>query len=81
MPRVKTYLDAKERGLTPESIIFAEDAATNEIAKNQLKDLFDGKAFFDTPKPVDLIKILLKISSQEGVILDFSLGWAPRPKP
>ncbi len=74
VPRVKTYLDAKERGLTPESIIFAEDAATNEIAKNQLKDLFDGKAFFDTPKPVDLIKILLKISSQEGVILDFFAG-------
>jgi len=28
VPRVKTYLDAKERGLTPESILFAEDVTT-----------------------------------------------------
>ena len=36
VPRVKTYLDAKERGLTPESIIFAEDAATNVDADRKL---------------------------------------------
>jgi adenine-specific DNA-methyltransferase len=29
VPRVKTYLEAKERGLTPETIIFASDVATN----------------------------------------------------
>ncbi|MBK9636384.1 MAG: hypothetical protein IPO63_00630 [Bacteroidetes bacterium] len=44
VPRVKTYLDAKERGLTPESILFAEDVGTTESAKNQLKELFNGIA-------------------------------------
>ncbi len=74
VPRIKTYLDAKERGLTPETIWFAEDVATNESAKNSLKELFDGVAVFDTPKPIDLIKRALLLSSEEGLILDFFSG-------
>lgn len=74
VPRIKTYLEAKERGLTPESIIFAEDVGTTEISKNHLKELFNGKVYFDTPKPVDLINFLLDISVQDGLILDFFAG-------
>jgi len=77
VPRTKTYLDAKERGLVPESIWFAEDVATNEIAKNQLKELFDGKSVFDTPKPVDLIKRIVELSSNpDSIIMDFFAGSA-----
>lgn len=74
VPRVKTYLDAKERGLTPETIMFASDVATNEIAKNHLKEIFGGKSYFDTPKPVDLVKFLLMICAREGLVLDFFSG-------
>ncbi|WP_066214237.1 site-specific DNA-methyltransferase [Blastomonas sp. CCH5-A3] len=74
VPRVKTYLDAKERGLTPESIIFAEEVGTNEVAKNKLKELFDNKAVFETPKPVDLIAHLLKMGGDDGVVMDFFAG-------
>ena len=74
VPRIKTYLEAKERGLTPESIIFAEDVGTTEISKNHLKEIFNGKVYFDTPKPVDLINFLLDISVQDGLILDFFAG-------
>jgi adenine-specific DNA-methyltransferase len=74
VPRIKTYLDAKERGLTPETIIFAEDASTNEVAKNSLKELFDGKAVFETPKPVSLLKLLLQMSCKEGIAMDFFAG-------
>ncbi|OYX89588.1 MAG: site-specific DNA-methyltransferase [Azorhizobium sp. 32-67-21] len=74
VPRVKTYLDAKERGLTPETIIFAEEVGTNEISKNKLKDLFDNIAVFETPKPVDLVAHLIKMSGQNGVVLDFFGG-------
>lgn len=74
VPRVKTYLEAKERGLTPESIIFARDASTNESAKNNLKELFDGYAVFETPKPVDLIEILIQLGGEDGYILDFFAG-------
>lgn len=74
VPRVKTYLEAKERGLTPETILFSRDVSTNEAAKNNLKILFDGVAVFETPKPVELIKLLLQLSSENGVVMDFFAG-------
>ncbi|PGS96112.1 site-specific DNA-methyltransferase [Bacillus anthracis] len=77
VPRVKTYLNAKERGLTPESIWFATDVSTNELAKNSLKELFEGQSFFQTPKPVDLIKLVLQlITDNEDIVLDFFSGSA-----
>ena len=74
VPRVKTYLNAKERGLTPETMIFAKDVGTNEKAKNDLKDLFDGIAVFETPKPVGLVKYLLQMSVKDGIAIDFFGG-------
>jgi adenine-specific DNA-methyltransferase len=74
VPRIKTYLDAKDRGLTPETIIFAEEAGTNESAKNELKEIFDGIAVFETPKPVGLLKLLLEMSCKNGIVLDFFAG-------
>ena len=74
VPRVKTYLNAKERGLTPETMIFAKDVGTNEKAKNDLKDLFNGIAVFETPKPVGLVKYLLQMSVKEGIAIDFFGG-------
>ena len=76
VPRVKTYLYSKERGLTPETILFAEDVSTNENAKNDLKDLFDGVAVFETPKPVQLLTNLLRMSPDNSLVLDFFSGSA-----
>ena len=74
VPRVKTYLNAKKRGLTPETMIFAKEGSTNEKAKNDLKELFDGIAVFETPKPVELIRHLLKMAFKEGLAVDFFGG-------
>ena len=75
VPRVKTYLYAKDRGLTPESIFFAKDASTNEGAKNDLKDIFEGKSHFETPKPVELIRHMMKFCTQPNdIILDSFAG-------
>ena len=74
VPRIKTYLNSKERGLTPETILFAKDVSTNEAAKNDLKELFDGVAVFDTPKPVELVKKLVQLVSKDGIVLDFFAG-------
>jgi adenine-specific DNA-methyltransferase len=76
VPRIKTYLDAKDRALTPESIVFADEVGTNESAKNALKELFDGNSVFDTPKPVDLIKLLIQLSVDDGMVMDFFAGSA-----
>ena len=75
VPRVKTYLNAKDRGLTPETIIFANQASTNEGAKKEIKAIFDGEASFVTPKPSELIKLLLTIGTKKGsIILDSFAG-------
>jgi len=74
VPRIKTYLEAKDRGLTPESILFAEDVGSNESAKNLLKELFSGKSVFDTPKPVKLLQTLVQLSCDDGIVFDFFAG-------
>ena len=76
VPRVKTYLYAKDRGLTPETMIFAKDASTKKKKKNDLKDMFDGVAVFDTPKPVQLVKILINMATRDGLVMDFFSGAA-----
>ncbi len=77
VPRIKTYLNAKERGLIPESILFAKEVSTNEKAKNELKKLFDGISVFDTPKPVELILHFLRLATnKEDLVLDFFSGSA-----
>lgn len=76
VPRVKTYLYSKDRGLTPETLLFANDVSTNENAKNELKALFDGVAVFETPKPIELITTLLKMSLENSLVLDFFSGSA-----
>jgi adenine-specific DNA-methyltransferase len=77
VPRVKTYLHAKERGLTPETIIFAKEGGTNERAKVDLKKLFDGDSVFETPKPVSLLSHLLELGAADGIVLDFFAGSCP----
>jgi Adenine specific DNA methylase Mod len=75
VPRVKTYLEAKDRGLTPETIWFADDVSTNESAKNDLKLLFDGEMPFETPKPVQLIDHILRVcTSDDDIVLDSFAG-------
>jgi site-specific DNA-methyltransferase (adenine-specific)/adenine-specific DNA-methyltransferase len=75
VPRIKTYLHEKERSLTPESILFAKDASTNEEAKNSLKDIFGGHAPFETPKPMELIAQFISISAgKSDIILDSFAG-------
>ncbi|MDY0220048.1 MAG: site-specific DNA-methyltransferase [Desulfobacterium sp.] len=78
VPRIKTYLNAKDRGLTPETVWFAKDVFTTEKAKIALKGLFAGNAVFETPKPVELLSRCLDLSSgKNDIVLDFFAGSAP----
>lgn len=75
VPRIKTYLNAKERGLVPETIWFASDVGTNESAKVALKSMFKGKAVFQTPKPVSLIERVVQLSTdKDSIVLDSFSG-------
>lgn len=77
-PRKKTYLNDKERGLTPETIWFAEDVSTNEKAKNELKSIFsDSELPFTTPKPHELIEMIIRLCTDENdIVLDSFAGSA-----
>lgn len=74
VPRIKTYLNSKERGLTPETILFSRDVTTNEAAKIDLKALFEGLSVFETPKPVSLVKLFIRLCTDQGIVLDFFSG-------
>lgn len=76
VPRIKKYLSEGKQGLTPESIISAEKGGTNDSAKREITDLFDGVAVFETPKPSSLVKHLITMSSEDVVVLDFFSGSA-----
>ncbi len=75
VPRIKTFLKDKERGLIPETIFFADEVETNEQAKNELKELFTGNMYFETPKPTRLIQRILQIATnKDDLILDSFAG-------
>lgn len=49
----------------------------NQIANSEMKNIFEGKAIFSNPKPVDLIKYLFNtIKFKDSLILDFFSGSA-----
>ncbi|SCI33918.1 putative methyltransferase [uncultured Flavonifractor sp.] len=75
VPRKKTYLFEKDRGLTPETIWFADDVSTNEQAKNELKRIFPETIPFTTPKPHELVERMIQICSEDDdIILDSFAG-------
>lgn len=72
----KTYLSNVE-GRIVTSFWPHSEVDHTDGAKKELKNLFEGKIPFDTPKPVKLIDRMLEIASDEdSIILDFFSGSA-----
>ena len=61
------------KGRTPESIIFGKEVGTTRDAAREIKDIFDGKMPFDTPKPTKLINHLIQLSgaNETDIVVDF----------
>ena len=77
VPRIKRFLADVKQGITPMTIWKYSDVGHSQDATKRLKDLFDGKAYFDYPKPVALImRALLLYSSKDSIVLDFFSGSA-----
>lgn len=76
VPRIKKFLNEGKQGLTPETILNADNVGTNDSAKRELIQLFDGTAVFETPKPVALVKHLISIveNSEDAIVMDFFSG-------
>ncbi len=74
-PRQKRFLSEMTNSTTPIKTLFGE--YQSETATNNLKVLFDDVKLFNFPKPVPLVKYLIKQSSQkDSLILDFFAGSA-----
>ena len=70
----KIYL-CEQRGRVPESIWFGTDVGTTRDANRLLKELFETTIPFNTPKPTQLIKQIIKLSTKkESIILDSFAG-------
>lgn len=78
MPRIKRYLSDVQQGMTPITIWKYLDVGHNQEARQELKKLFDEKAYFDGPKPIRLLNRILTIANvkKDDFILDFFSGSA-----
>lgn len=74
-PMLKRFLSEAQEGLTPHTWWAHDFAGHNKEATLELKALFGGRAPFDTPKPVRLLRRVLQIFSSPGdVVLDSFAG-------
>lgn len=86
--RMQLYLDKKfeegtnklidrDNNLKFHTADFMKEKFDNPIGTKELKNIFDGKEYFDNPKPSNLIKYLVNLASNKnGIILDFFSGSA-----
>lgn len=75
VPRIKRFKAEVKNGITPMTVWKYTEVGHSQDAKQKLKKLFDGKAFFDYPKPVDLVKRMIELYDEKDCyVLDFFSG-------
>ena len=69
--------EGHKQGMTPMTVWKYTEVGHSQDAAQKLKKLFDGKAFFDYPKSVELIKRCLQLYTDNNCyVLDFFSGSA-----
>lgn len=78
VPAMKRFLsELRKTGITPMTIWKHTEVDHSQGATQKLAKLFDGKKYFDYPKPVTLIERCLQLySDKDSIILDFFSGSA-----
>ena len=77
VPRIKRFLGEVKQGITPMTVWKYTEVGHSQDAAQKLKKIFEGKALFDYPKSVELIKRCVQLySSKDSIILDFFSGSA-----
>lgn len=70
-PYVKYYLEGRTKRPSP----LWNDLEGNKKASREVRELFEGKKFFDFPKPVDLLLRIINIATdKDSLIVDFFGG-------
>ena len=78
VPRIKRFLsELRKTGITPMTIWKYSEVDHSQGATQKLAKLFNGKKYFDYPKPVSLLKRCLSLyTNKNSIILDFFSGSA-----
>jgi adenine-specific DNA-methyltransferase len=76
VPRIKRFLsELRKSGMTPMTIWKHTEVDHSQGATQKLAKLFDGKKYFDYPKPVELIKRCVSLySDTDSIVMDFFSG-------
>lgn len=76
-PRKKRYLTEVQQGKKADTLWKSKDVGHNQEAKREVKKLFNGENYFQTPKPLRLIhqQLLIGVNNND-IILDFFSGSA-----
>ena len=78
-PQIKQFLSEVQQGIVTKTLWRYDEVGHNQIAKQEMKIMFDNE-IFDTPKPEKLLKRILEIASKENsIILDFFAGSGTTP--
>lgn len=77
VPSIKRFLSEVKDGITPSTFWDYDEVGHTDGSNKALKNLFNNKAFFDYPKPVEYIKKAILIGTNSNdIILDFFSGSA-----
>lgn len=75
VPRIKRFLADVKQGITPMTIWKYAEVGHSQDATKKLKEIFGGKAVFDYPKSVELIKRCFELyTDKSSIILDSFAG-------
>lgn len=73
-PSIKRYL-SEVGNLVPRTIWSKNDVGSNRTSKNEMREIFQDMASFDTPKPVELIKRVLQVATdKDSIVMDSFAG-------
>lgn len=79
VPRVKRFLsELKFEGMAPTSIMFHREVGHSQEGARELVSLFEGKGYFDGPKPTRMLQRLMMLANlgKDDIVLDFFSGSA-----
>ncbi len=77
IPRQKRFLSEVKTSVTPITLWTRDIVGDNQESKREIKEIFNGESYFDTPKPVRLMKKLIELITgieSDDIILDFFAG-------
>ena len=75
VPRRKIYKSEYDQNTAAQSSIINSDIGTTTTGINDFKKLFNGVAYFENPKPTNLVKNFVYLQSlKNSIVLDFFAG-------